>query len=89
MQHVSLCEGSQKSMVYATIFLSILCPQKEIRRQYSEKMGSFVQEKVLGFDQVTSKKEVICEQNYSLAEKFLTSLLRVIISGWKFTLSFS
>ena len=70
-------------------FLSILCPQKEIRRQYSEKMGSFVQEKVLGFDQVTSKKEVICEQNSLLAEKFLTSLLRVIISGWKFTLSFS
>ena len=52
-------------------------------------MGSFVQEKVLGFDQVTSKKEVICEQNSSLAKKFLTSLLRVIISGWKFTLSFS
>ena len=81
--------GFSKIDGYATLFLSVLCPQKEIRRQYSEKMGSFVQEKVLGFDQVTSKKEVICEQNSSLAEKFLTSLLRVIISGWKFTLSFS
>ena len=50
-------------------FLSILCPQKEIRRQYSEKMGSFVQEKVPGFDQVTSKKEEKSEQNSLHVEK--------------------